>query len=231
MACEPAGPTHHTRRAGRRGLVAPVRPETPGLLRRSGLGGTRDWATTLRLHPASCTAPGGLWRASPPARRTTLDVLADAVSSRRCETTSAVCTGGAPGRRDALVLLSDIDGLYDCDPRKPRTRRHSGGVRPADLDGVVAGRSSHLDNVGCLHWWRTWSARRFGAAVGHRRPLRLRPAQAVEYRDADRSGRLEFTRSLRRRCSTTWTSCLIAQPPELPRPHWKPCAGSDKTRS
>src|SRR6202163_1337185 len=49
---------------------------------------------------------------------------------------------------DALVLLSDIDGLYDSDPRKAREQ---GGARfipevsgPGDLDGVVAGRGSHL---------------------------------------------------------------------------------------
>jgi glutamate 5-kinase len=53
---------------------------------------------------------------------------------------------------DALVLLSDIDGLYDSDPRKVR---ETGGARfisevsgPTDLDGVVAGRSSHLGTGG-----------------------------------------------------------------------------------
>jgi glutamate 5-kinase len=53
---------------------------------------------------------------------------------------------------DALVLLSDIDGLYDSDPRKAR---ETGGARfipevdgPADLDGVVAGRGSHLGTGG-----------------------------------------------------------------------------------
>jgi glutamate 5-kinase len=53
---------------------------------------------------------------------------------------------------DALVLLSDIDGLYDRDPRKAREK---GGAHfipevsgPADLEGVVAGRSSHLGTGG-----------------------------------------------------------------------------------
>ncbi|WP_326546075.1 glutamate 5-kinase [Mycolicibacterium sp. ND9-15] len=53
---------------------------------------------------------------------------------------------------DALVLLSDIDGLYESDPRKAR---ETGGARfisevagPGDLDGVVAGRSSHLGTGG-----------------------------------------------------------------------------------
>ncbi|OBK77762.1 glutamate 5-kinase [Mycobacterium sp. 1164985.4] len=53
---------------------------------------------------------------------------------------------------DALILLSDIDGLYDSDPRKAR---ETGGARfisevagPDDLDGVVAGRGSHLGTGG-----------------------------------------------------------------------------------
>ncbi|KUH73212.1 glutamate 5-kinase [Mycolicibacterium novocastrense] len=52
---------------------------------------------------------------------------------------------------DALILLSDIDGLYDSDPRK----RETGGARlisevagPDDLDGVVAGTGSHLGTGG-----------------------------------------------------------------------------------
>jgi glutamate 5-kinase len=51
---------------------------------------------------------------------------------------------------DALVLLSDIDGLYDSDPRKAReTARFICEVDdPADLDGVVAGRGSHLGTGG-----------------------------------------------------------------------------------
>jgi glutamate 5-kinase len=52
---------------------------------------------------------------------------------------------------DALVLLSDIDGLYDGDPR----RKGQSGARfisevsgPDDLDGVVAGTGSHLGTGG-----------------------------------------------------------------------------------
>ena len=52
---------------------------------------------------------------------------------------------------DALVLLSDIDGLYDGDPR----RKGNSNARfipevgaPSDLDGVVAGRGSHLGTGG-----------------------------------------------------------------------------------
>lgn len=50
---------------------------------------------------------------------------------------------------DALVLLSDIDGLYDCDPRKTAAARFISEVAvPTDLDGVVAGQSSHLGTGG-----------------------------------------------------------------------------------
>jgi glutamate 5-kinase len=49
---------------------------------------------------------------------------------------------------DALVLLSDIDGLYDSDPRKGQARFIPEVDAPADLDGVVAGRGSHLGTGG-----------------------------------------------------------------------------------
>ena len=49
---------------------------------------------------------------------------------------------------DALVLLSDIDGLYDADPRKGNARFISEVAGPADLDGVVAGAGSHLGTGG-----------------------------------------------------------------------------------
>ncbi|MGH3596394.1 MAG: glutamate 5-kinase [Mycobacterium sp.] len=49
---------------------------------------------------------------------------------------------------DALVLLSDIDGLYDSDPRKPNARFIAEVAGPDDLDGVMAGRSSHLGTGG-----------------------------------------------------------------------------------
>ena len=49
---------------------------------------------------------------------------------------------------DALVLLSDIDGLYDSDPRKGNARFIPEVGGPADLDGVVAGRGSHLGTGG-----------------------------------------------------------------------------------
>lgn len=49
---------------------------------------------------------------------------------------------------DALVLLSDIDGLYDADPRKGNAHFIAEVSGPDDLDGVVAGRGSHLGTGG-----------------------------------------------------------------------------------
>ncbi len=53
---------------------------------------------------------------------------------------------------DALILLSDIDGLYDGDPRRaPRDNpaRFIAEVGdPGDLEGVTAGRGSHLGTGG-----------------------------------------------------------------------------------
>jgi glutamate 5-kinase len=49
---------------------------------------------------------------------------------------------------DALVLLSDIDGLYDSDPRKGNARFIAEVTAPGDLEGVVAGRGTHLGTGG-----------------------------------------------------------------------------------
>jgi glutamate 5-kinase len=50
---------------------------------------------------------------------------------------------------DALVLLSDIDGLYDSDPRKSDETQFIPEVSgPTDLEGVIAGQSSHLGTGG-----------------------------------------------------------------------------------
>jgi len=43
-------------------------------------------------------------------------------------------------RASALILLSDVDGLYDGDPRRGGARRIETVRGPADLDGVKAGR-------------------------------------------------------------------------------------------
>jgi glutamate 5-kinase len=45
-------------------------------------------------------------------------------------------------RAGALVLLSDVDGLYDSDPRRPGARRITEVRSPADLDGIRIGGSS-----------------------------------------------------------------------------------------
>ncbi len=49
---------------------------------------------------------------------------------------------------DALILLSDIDGLYDSDPRKGDARFIPEVAGPDDLDGVVAGQGSRLGTGG-----------------------------------------------------------------------------------
>ncbi|MDT5013671.1 MAG: glutamate 5-kinase [Mycobacterium sp.] len=49
---------------------------------------------------------------------------------------------------DALVLLSDVDGLYDSDPRKGNARLISEVTGPADLDGVAAGSGHHFGTGG-----------------------------------------------------------------------------------
>ncbi|MDJ0394508.1 glutamate 5-kinase [Rhodococcus sp. G-MC3] len=49
---------------------------------------------------------------------------------------------------DALVLLSDVDGLYDGDPRKGDATLISEVDSPEDLDGVVAGSGGALGTGG-----------------------------------------------------------------------------------
>ena len=49
---------------------------------------------------------------------------------------------------DALILLSDIDGLYDSDPRKGDARFIPEVAGPDDLDGVIAGQGSRLGTGG-----------------------------------------------------------------------------------
>ncbi|MGE2835045.1 glutamate 5-kinase [Mycobacterium sp. SMC-4] len=51
---------------------------------------------------------------------------------------------------DALILLSDIDGLYDSDPRKGNARFIAEVAGPADLDDVTAGRGSSLGTGGMV---------------------------------------------------------------------------------
>lgn len=49
---------------------------------------------------------------------------------------------------DALVLLSDVDGLYDGDPRKGNATFIPEVRSPADLDGVIAGSGGALGTGG-----------------------------------------------------------------------------------
>jgi glutamate 5-kinase len=49
---------------------------------------------------------------------------------------------------DALVLLSDIDGLYDSDPRKGGARFIAEVAGPDDIRGVIAGQGSRLGTGG-----------------------------------------------------------------------------------
>jgi glutamate 5-kinase len=51
---------------------------------------------------------------------------------------------------DALILLSDVDGLYDSDPRKGNARFISEVSGPDDLADVTAGRGSHLGTGGMM---------------------------------------------------------------------------------
>ena len=46
-------------------------------------------------------------------------------------------------RASALILLSDVDGLYNGDPRRGGARRVEAVRGPGDLDGVKAGRGGH----------------------------------------------------------------------------------------
>ncbi|MGE2733147.1 glutamate 5-kinase [Mycolicibacterium vaccae] len=51
---------------------------------------------------------------------------------------------------DALILLSDIDGLYDSDPRKGNARFIPEVSGPADLEDVTAGQGSSLGTGGMV---------------------------------------------------------------------------------
>jgi glutamate 5-kinase len=53
-------------------------------------------------------------------------------------------------RADALVLLSDVDGLYDGDPRIPGARRISQVSGPGDLDGITLGRPRAFGTGGMI---------------------------------------------------------------------------------
>ena len=73
---------------------------------------------------------------------------------------------------DALVLLSDVDGLYDGDPRKGRATLIREVDSPEDLDGVVAGSGGALGTGGMAS---KLSAARLAADAGV--PVLLASAQ------------------------------------------------------
>ncbi|GAA3009507.1 MULTISPECIES: glutamate 5-kinase [Streptosporangium] len=53
-------------------------------------------------------------------------------------------------RADALVLLSDVDALYDGDPRRPGARRLTDVRGPADLVGVELGKGGAVGTGGMV---------------------------------------------------------------------------------
>ncbi|WP_030924774.1 glutamate 5-kinase [Streptosporangium amethystogenes] len=53
-------------------------------------------------------------------------------------------------RADALVLLSDVDALYDDDPRRPGARRLTEVRGPADLVGVELGKGGAVGTGGMI---------------------------------------------------------------------------------
>src|SRR5919204_343054 len=63
--------------------------------------------------------------------------------------TNALTTPSGVFDAGRLAVLSDIDGLYDSDPRKTKGAKFIPEVSgAADLDGVVAGPGSHLGTGG-----------------------------------------------------------------------------------
>ncbi|ADI10249.1 predicted gamma-glutamyl kinase [Streptomyces bingchenggensis BCW-1] len=68
-------------------------------------------------------------------------------------------------RADLLVLLSDVDGLYDGDPRTPGTSRIAEVTGPKDLDGVSIG-SAGRSGVGTGGMVTKVEAARIAAAAG-----------------------------------------------------------------
>ena len=53
-------------------------------------------------------------------------------------------------RADALVLLSDVDGLYDGDPKVPGARRIGEVSGPDDLDGIALGKPGRFGTGGMI---------------------------------------------------------------------------------
>ena len=53
-------------------------------------------------------------------------------------------------RAGALILLSDVDALYDADPRQPGARRITQVRSRADLDGITLGRTGPVGTGGMM---------------------------------------------------------------------------------
>ena len=69
-------------------------------------------------------------------------------------------------RAGALILLSDVDGLYDVDPRRRGARRITHVLSPADLDGVTLGRAGPGARTGTGTGVGTGSGGGTGTGVG-----------------------------------------------------------------
>jgi glutamate 5-kinase len=69
-------------------------------------------------------------------------------------------------RAGALILLSDVDGLYDVDPRRRGARRITHVLSPADLDGVTLGRAGPGARTGTGTGVATWTNAGTGTGVG-----------------------------------------------------------------
>ena len=89
-------------------------------------------------------------------------------------------------RADALVLLSDVDGLYDGDPRRPGARLLPEVSGEADLDGVRFGRTG-ASGIGTGGMASKLDAVRIAAGAGV--PVLLAAAEAVGPALAGRAGR------------------------------------------
>ena len=101
---------------------------------------------------------------------------------------------------DALVLLSDVDGLYDGDPRKGSATFIPEVCGSADLDGVIAGSGGALGTGGMAS---KLSAARLAADAGV--PVLLAAAvEATEALDGARAGTVFAARPVRLSARKFW---------------------------
>ena len=135
---------------------------------------------------------------------------------------------------DALVLLSDVDGLYDGDPRDPGSRLLSDVDAPTDLDAVTVARSGSGIGTGGMATKITAAA--MAAASGI--PVLLAAAEAAgEALDTSAAGPTVGRRSGRRGggCRPAASGC--ATPPTCAaaststRARSPPCSTADAPSS